>query len=381
MLTESNPAVALALRLGWSLAEARGRAWPGGPQPLSTPLPKAPASALPLRSQRTPGAARREAVLSLAALAHSVGFTGFHEFTSGLSSALPGFETGPTGQRNDPPPVTAEQWPAVAAFFHEWDARIQDELAQRDELVANAYLLGRGLAECYWGLGPNEAWSADGSDTAVSLPFLLGADRRRELSRMLGRLGPHLSNPLTAAAISGSLEAWGKVAGDDDWSHSSEVQSSLYEQIRRWYQLLVLEQDPTTLLRPNARLRSTRSVSRLVRAFWPQLLLGGISIAMITAFLSLTHGTAPEWVKSVLATGGVGAFAVAGLVARAQSAAQQLVVRLRQDAYTDLVAVDIAIVPPYPSGDHARARRHTKATVERAVRERRLTPPTPAPDL
>jgi hypothetical protein len=374
---ESDPAVALALRLGWSLAEARGRTWPDGPRPIATPLPETPANALPLRSQRSPDASRHEAVLSLTALAHKVGFADIADFTSGLNTVLPAPDA---SVGHDRAPVTADEWTVIAKFFHDWDARIQDDLTQRDELVANAYLLGRGLAECYWGLGPDPVLPSEGSATAVSLAFLLGDDRRRELTRMLGRLGPHLSNPLTAPAIAGSLEAWGKVAADADWSRAPELRSWLYEQIRRWYQLLVLEQDPTTLVKPGARLRSTRSVLRLARAFWPQLLLAAISVAMITAFLAITHGSAPDWVKSILATGGVGAFAVAGMVARAQSAAQQLAVRLRQDAYTDLVAVDISDVPPYPSIDHATGLRRTKIVVERAVRERLLTPPTPVPD-
>ena len=47
----------------------------------------------------------------------------------------------------------------MATYFFDFDARIQDSLASRDEAAANGYLLARGLAECYWGLGPDESWT------------------------------------------------------------------------------------------------------------------------------------------------------------------------------------------------------------------------------
>jgi hypothetical protein len=87
------------------------------------------------------------------------------------------------------------------------------------------------------------------------------------------------------------------------------------------------------------------------------------------------------WFSSLLATGGFGAFAAAGLLAKGKSAAQKVVTRLRQDAYTDLVAVSVTTVPPPPAPaggtqQRLRLRRHR---VESAVRRRSLTPPTPPP--
>ena len=382
MRTESDrAAIAAALRFGWSLAEVRGRNWCDGPRPTSTPLPP-PTGALPLRSQRSAEDAREGAVHSLVALAHEVGFADADAFVVGLHAVVPSFDAaGATLLGSAPRAQRDEAWATVSDFFYEWDARIQDDLARRDDLVANAYLLGRGLAECYWALGPDDAWTLDGTDTAVSLAFLLGPPRRAELTRMLGRLGPELGNPMTASAVSGSLEAWGAVAAEDDWSHARDLRERLYEQVRRWYQLLVLQQDPTTLLKPYARLSRSHTLFRTARAFAPQLVLGAVAVGLITAFFALTGGSSPSWVKSVLATGGVGTFAVAGLVTRAKNAAQQLAVRLRQDVYTDLVAVDVSIVPPYPGGTEAAALKRAKRFVEHAVHQRTLTPPTPAPDI
>ncbi|MGB9377914.1 MAG: hypothetical protein WCB04_10435 [Mycobacteriales bacterium] len=367
------------LRFGWTLAEARGRNWFHGPRPTATAMPSTPKDALPLRSQRSTQAARRESVDTLVSLAHGIGFLDVDEFEAGLVKAIPSFDgIGEAALDKDAGAEGYLSWQGVAAFFFEWDGRIQDELTRRDERLTNAYLLGRGLAECYWGLGPEAEWSVDGSLTAVSPAFIFGSDRRRELTRMLGRLGSQLTYPLTAPAISGSLEAWGVVAVDKDWSRSPELRTQLYEQARRWYQLLVLSQDPTTLVRPNARLRSKRAFLRLLRAFWPQLSLATVAAGLIAAFFALTGGATPNWVSSLLATSGFGAIALATLIARGKNAAQRLVLRLRQDAYTDLVAVDVAVIPPYPSRRHRRATRRARSVVEAAVRRRSLTVPTPS---
>ena len=66
-----------------------------------------------------------------------------------------------------------------------------------------------------------------------------------------------------------------------------------------------------------------------------------------TFFLSFTADFF-EKVKPLLATGGVTAFAAAGLLTKGPSAAQRMLVRLRQDAYTDLVSVSVTAVPKYP---------------------------------
>jgi hypothetical protein len=92
-------------------------------------------------------------------------------------------------------------------------------------------------------------------------------------------------------------------------------------------------------------------------------------------------GPTPVWLSSLLATGGFGAFAAAGLLAKGQSAAQRLVTRLRQDAYTDLVAVSVTTVPspPVPEGGGQRRRGIGRRLVEAAVRRRLLTTPTTPP--
>jgi hypothetical protein len=388
-----------ALRLGWAVAEVRGRHWPQGPRPHATPLPLRPDLVLPLRSQRVGSASRQEAVASLVHLVGRMGLDRDATFEPGLRAALapwPGetLETGEAGEAGEAgttsntgsSAVDDDLWRPAGTFFLHWDAWFQDELSRRLESLANGYLLGRGLAECYWGLGPEDQWQLDGVTSAVSLPFLLGDDRRRELSRMLGRLEPGVAHEMTPPAVAGSLEAWGTVAADPQWARDPALRDNLYEQARRWYQLLVLDQDPTTLIRPYARLRHPANIIRAARIFWPQITLALVSIALVTAYFSVVGsagdvGAVPVWFSSLLATGGFGAFAAAGLLAKGKSAAQKVVTRLRQDAYTDLVAVSVTTVPPPPAPaggtqQRLRLRRHR---VESAVRRRSLTPPTPPP--
>src|SRR3954470_19523496 len=374
----SHVTVLTALRLGWAVAELRGRLWPRGPRTRSTPLPLHPKDVLPLRSQRLGSASRQEAVASLLSLAKALETDDAGTLALEIADVLEALDAA-EGSRAD------AVWSEVATFFLRWDAHIQDELTGRSEALANGYLLGRGLAECFWGLGPETEWVMDGKVSAVAPAFLLGVDRRRELSRMLGRLDAGVTHEMTPAAVAGSLEAWGVVVADDAWSRDPTLRDVLYEQVRRWYQLVVLAQDPTTLIRPYARLANPTSLARSARMFWPQIVLALVALALVAAFFTLVVGAgpteAPVWLSSLLATGGFGAFAAAGLLARGKSAAQRFVTRLRQDAYTDLVAVSVTTVPPPPASAGAGQRRRGlgRRLVEAAVQRRRLTPPTPPP--
>jgi hypothetical protein len=325
------------LRLGWVLAEVQGRHRHAAEDPAADSLPE---GLLPLREQRTEADGRREARDTLVTLVRRarVDQEGFAER---LDDALVD-----AGRR--------------APFFRELDADIQDRLTRTDERRANAYLLGRGLAECHWALDP------------ATPAQLLDDVRRAELTRMLGRLPAGTVHPFTPAAVSGSLAAWGAVVQDDDWLAATDLRRRLREQVRGWYQLVVLGQDPTTLIRPYGKLAGLRGLGRGARLFWPQLLLALVALGLLTGFLTLLDHGDGGLLTSLLATSGLGAFTLAGLATRGQSAAQKLALRLRQDAYTDLVAVSLTIVPDPPP-------RRGRRPVERAVRARALTPPTPAP--
>ena len=145
-------------------------------------------------------------------LAEQLELGGTSELEDDIRTALPPFDRDGDATLVDDGLTRSDQWRRTADFFIAWDSRFQDELAGHGEPLANAYLLGRGLAECFWGLGPERTWIVDGQTTATSLSFLFGDERRRELTRMLGRLGGDDVHPMTAAVIAGSLEAWRAVA-------------------------------------------------------------------------------------------------------------------------------------------------------------------------
>lgn len=342
-----------AVRLGWVVAELRGRSWPDGPRPATSSLPDRPEHTLPLRSQRGYAAAQRSAVHTLVALATQLGVEA-DDAEAALGLDRP--------------------WAEMSAYFFEFDARVQDSLAWRNEAAANGYLLARGLAECYWGLGPDETWEENAAQTGVSLPFLFGRERRRELTRMLGRLKSGQMHALSAAAISGSIEAWGRVADDRTWWRAPDLRDQLYEQVRRWYQLLVLDQDPTTLVKPYAKLNSPHNLFRFMRLYRLQIIIGIAAILLIGAFFAF-RGQATGWLPSIFGVLGVGGAVMTGVLTRAQSTAQRLATRMRQDAYTDLVAVAVTSVPEHPDSPQS------GTAIEAAVRRRLLTPATaPPPD-
>ncbi len=79
-MSSSAGSVGTALRLGWAVAEVRGRNWPQGPRPTSTALPARPGDVLPLRSQRAEPDARRQSAMALVSLASQLGLVRVAEF-------------------------------------------------------------------------------------------------------------------------------------------------------------------------------------------------------------------------------------------------------------------------------------------------------------
>lgn len=180
-------------------------------------------------------------------------------------------------------PSAADLWTQLTQTFFYFDAHVQDTLSSTSDTQATAYLLGRGLAEVYWALDP-----AAGDGTVTSWNFLLGGERCSELSRGVGRLSAYFSL-YTAAAVSGSLAAWREVADpapkvpadQKNWRDRPRALDQLYLQIRRWYELLVLGQDPSTLIQPYAILKSRRAALQAARTFLVQLITLGLSLVVL----------------------------------------------------------------------------------------------------
>jgi hypothetical protein len=254
-------------------------------------------------------------------------------------------------------------WEDFAGLLWRFDAHIQDRLSATSETQACGYQLGRGLAETYWALDPS---SQDGG--SASWRFLLSEHRCAELSRLVGRLAAYMDD-YTAPAIAASLEVWRQVAAKPAWRSADPVaEQALYRQTRRWYELIILRQDPTTLIRPSSVIKNYRTLGRVIRLFWPQLVATIIGLAFLITFLVLLgidSGTA--WEKTLSAILAAAGLSLGGLTGILKNSAQAMLKRLRQDTYTDLIANAVQTAPTPPN----------KSDLRKAISNRQLTPATP----
>jgi hypothetical protein len=365
--------VQTAIRLGWSVAEVRGRNRPGGPHGAVLNLPVRVDDALPLRVQRTRTELRIEAQAVLSYLASRLEVDGrpggparpsYGEAIDEAALALA------RARKVDPEDGVLVQaaWGRLAGVLWEFDAHVQDRLTAISDTQANGYQLGRGLAECYWALDPG---SPKGWDSWL---FLFNQVRCAELTRLAGRLSPYMQS-YSASSIAGSLEVWKQLSVDERWRRQPTVQEDLYEQTRNWYELMVLNQDPTQLVQPYHLLRNWRATNKAVRAFIPELIVAALSAVLVVGFIiALSQKHPVGWLAAITSVLGAVGLSTAGLTTKLRSEAQALSTRLRQDAYTDLIAAAITTVPDPPPERHRRGR---DAVVEEAVGARTLTPSTP----
>ncbi|HEY3732700.1 MAG TPA: hypothetical protein VGL63_02185 [Streptosporangiaceae bacterium] len=278
-------------------------------------------------------------------------------------------------------------WGQLAGLIWKFDAHVQDRLTATSEKQACGYQLGRGLAETYWALDPGQAdgWT-----------FLLGEDRCAELARLTGRLADYMDD-YSAPAIAGSLEVWREVAATADWrvrdnDAGEAARQALYRQIRRWYELIVLGQDPTTLIKPYGLMRNYRTVFRAVRLFWPQFATAFLGLLVVLIVLPKI-GHAHAWAQSLSAILAALGFSLAGLTGFLKNSAQAMTKRLRQDTYTELVAIAVQTAPPLVKQAprililigrrrseailRRMGERRLKAKARRAIARRELTAATP----
>lgn len=402
--------VRAALRLGWLMAEVRGRARPGGPGAEFVVDMARGHWALPLGSERSAAEREVEAEHALIAVTkrlnldwpspsqaaggpvgaeHDSQTAGLAQGAVGLDPAAargdaladaPTFSTElsrlgklATEQRKSGGPAAEEAWRQLAHLLYRWDARIQDELLSNSDSQANAYELGRAVAEMYWALNLNApARIQHGHDAQlnpVSWAFLFGNDRREDISRLLSRLAPYFA-PLTPAAIAGSVEIWGQVAASEQWRSVSSVRKTLLEQTRNWYSLLIADLDPETLLKPYAGLRSWRIFKRTFRAFGLEMVIGTLGIAALAGLvLLIAYAPNQPVLKTVVAALGFLGVTSAGLQARLKTTTQSMIARLAVDLSTELVAEQITVTPPPPRSVNG------KRTRQDAIESRTVTAP------
>jgi hypothetical protein len=281
--------------------------------------------------------------------------------------------------RQTPSDVTAAL--ESESTFATLDSSTQGLLTARSDTQACAYLLGRGLAECYWaqdGTVRVEKKDARGRVKLSSCWTVLTESRRDELSRMVGRLAAYF-NRYTAPAVAGTLAVWYVVGCDEDWregicqgfwrnnNEHIDVDDELYRQIRRWYELLVLGQDPSALIRASALLRSPKAMWTVVKGLAVPLVVAAVGVVLLAFFASfLSTGDHGQVAKVVTGTVGALGVTVASIMAKAKAQALKLLSRAQDDAYTDLITLQILTV--------TRPRRHL-LDPRRAgdVRDKKLT--------
>src|SRR5439155_13601811 len=141
----------------------------------------------------------------------------------------------------------------VAEFLYAWDAKIQDTLASDSFAVASGYQLGRGLAEIYWELDPDDA-----GDYTASWQRLLGNVRLTALRRLVARLSAYFE-PLTATAVAASLSAWAGVATNGSTRDAPDTRVALHTQILIWHDLMITAEPPQSMIgRQSALARARR---------------------------------------------------------------------------------------------------------------------------
>jgi hypothetical protein len=340
-------AVIAALRFGWTFAEFRGRNRPVPPHG-DDPRVQRDDHALPLRSERTMTEQAIETRMVLIALAQQfdvdtppVGGRGTKPATYSTQAGQLARVIDGQRQRNDV--RLHATWEKLARLMYLWDAHIQDQLTAKCEIQECAYQLGRGLAEAYWSL---EAESGADDDPA-SWMYLLGATRCAELTRLAGRVSAYL-DPLTAPVIARTLTDWAAVAGDDAW-RGKEAAKQLRQQIRHWYALLVLGQDPETFLRESTLKSKWQLTLRALKLYAGELIvgaLGAIAVGGAAALIATDrHHTVWKVALAVFAFLGISG---ATIQARLKTVSQALITRLREKTYVDLVAEAVTVRPPKP---------------------------------
>src|SRR5712691_1501913 len=196
-------------------------------------------------------------------------------------------------------------WDDFASFIFAWDARVQDQLAAVSFSQFSAYQLGRGLAEVSWQLDPAVA----GADDPHGWQFLLGEPRQRQLGRLMDGLSSYFG-ALTVAAVKGSVRAWGTVAQEPSITARPDAIGKLIEQSHVWRNLLIGGMSAQTLVPGHGQVQKLHGLELVIKAFWPQLIIGILG-AVVLAVGAYRRAAADVTTKEIGAALGVlGSFGI-----------------------------------------------------------------------
>lgn len=340
-LPDDEKHVIKAFRLGWHVAEVRGRNRPDGLPGANTPMPVGDRYALRLRTERAPVELRIDAQAVLEKLAQELGVDDDSDggsYGNLISQNAHRLSKARIYGASDDAPWDA-LWDGLAELLWNFDAHVQDVLTVTSEMQASAYQLGRGLAETYWALAPMA------TNGAQSWQFLFGQHRVAELSRLIGHLSAYL-NTYTGLAMAGSIEIWKDFADRhfDVQTDTVQAYESLHNQIRRWYELVVLAQDPTKLTRTFDAVGSYLTFTRAIKQFVPQVVVTVIGLGVLVGLLS--GGETSGLVKTIGAVLAAAGVSIGGVTGALKNSAKNVLTRVRQDTYTELVTEAVTVRPP-----------------------------------
>jgi hypothetical protein len=331
-----------AFRLGWAIAELRGRYRPDlidNPIPDPGPAIGRPDHALPLANERTPIEQRVEIVHVVNGLSGELGLD-FPADGCTRPQQLDSFLNALDRDSDD-----QAAWNGLTDALYDWDAQMQDTLALRPGQAAG-YQLGRGLGETYWSLHPT---LSDPSD-ARCWQFLLGPRRRATLKRYAARLVA-FQDPLVLPALCASLDQWGDVADDEQWRNQPDARRQLYVQGLLWRDLIRGERRPQDLdpVPVGDLVEEVQLVRKLWSAFWPQLALGLLGgAALVGGVIGLAAGFKDRGIATAFAVLGALGITVTGAYARAKANAASVLATVRETIERERVGRAAALLPMRP---------------------------------
>jgi hypothetical protein len=336
-----------ATRLGWAVAELRGRVRNTAARPATERA--RPTGILPLAQERSPKEQLIEYFNLIGALARRLNVDTISNQLTGAPKGAP-----PTASEwlrrvawsaatvsGDDREAAAEAQRELNHVLYVWDARIQDDLASRPTQSA-AYQLARGMAEIRWGY---DAQTGEYDDLAAAT-FLLGPDRGERLDRLLDRLSEHY-DPVTLHAIASSLQAW-RIHDPGTSSPPDEAwRTALAAQATIWHDLVLGHRTGESLVSPRDMLEHPGTLWPIIRGLLPESLvvLIGAVLLIAGAWFLLTQGV--DEIPVVSAILGLFGLTAGSVAVKAKTSAHDLIGSLRNDLYRGLVA-DKALVPPPP---------------------------------
>jgi hypothetical protein len=297
--------VRYAFRLGWAIAELRGRFMPDGPNPLPPGLPNVARKqhALVLASERAPREKQIELRMTVEGLCAALELD-----KATVAEKLADLTRLTTTERTD--------WGSLSNTVFQLDAALQDALLVPSSQAAG-YQLGRGLADTYWALEPNRAAAETGS-----WEWLFSDARKATIERYAHRMAPYTGSTVLAA-VTGPLASWQALAHDPQRRQGPEVQPRLYEQCLLWKDLITGESQPSDLPH-KAKAHEVWNELGLYKEVW-QALRSPLTAAAIAALVLAAGGAllASAATSKALSTfvsilGAIG-LTSAGLYARAKA--------------------------------------------------------------